>query len=70
MKRIVGENKMSVIRPLHLRQLISREAAEAGRRLLSALTSLTYVILSGKIPDCGRNALFGASLCALRKMAI
>ncbi|XP_043203123.1 uncharacterized protein LOC122371098 [Amphibalanus amphitrite] len=34
------------IRPLHLRQLISREAAESGRRLLHSLTVLTNLVLA------------------------
>ena len=55
------------IRPLHLRQLISRDAAESGRRLLGSLTTLTNLALAGRVPDCARNALFSASLCALRK---
>ena len=55
------------IRPLHLRQLLSREAAESGCRLLTSLTALTNLVLSGQLPECGREALFGASLCALRK---
>ena len=55
------------IRPLHLRQLLSQEAAESGRRLLISLTTFTNVVLSGHVPQCGRDALFGASLCALRK---
>ncbi|KAF0288994.1 Ubiquitin carboxyl-terminal hydrolase 2 [Amphibalanus amphitrite] len=55
------------IRPLHLRQLLSRETAESGRRLLSSLTALTNLVLRGLVPECGRDALFGASLCALRK---
>ena len=49
------------IRPLHLHQLFSREAAESGRRLLIPLTALTNLI------QCGRDALFRASLFALRK---
>lgn len=55
------------IRPIHLRQLVSREAAESGRRLLTALTALTNTFLAGQLPECGRDALYGASLCALRK---
>ena len=55
------------IRPLHLRQLISAEASEPGRRLLSCLTSLTNLALDGRIPDCAREAYYGATLCALRK---
>jgi hypothetical protein len=55
------------IRPLHLHELLSREAAESGRRLLTSLTALTNLVLGGLVPKCGRDALFGASLCALRK---
>ena len=55
------------VRPLHLRQLLSREAAESGRRLLTSLTALANLVLSGLVPECGRDALYGASLCALRK---
>ena len=39
------------MRPLHLRQLISAEAAEPGRRLLRSLTTLTNIALDGKIPE-------------------
>ena len=55
------------IRPLHLRQLISSEAAECGRRLLRSLTTLTNMVLAGQVPDCVRDAFFSASLCALSK---
>ena len=55
------------MRPLHLRQLISNEAAEPGRRLLSSLTTLTNLALDGRIPEFAREAFYGASLCALRK---
>ena len=55
------------IRPLHLRQLISSDAAECGRRLLQSLTALTNLVLAGRMSDCRREALFGASLFALRK---
>lgn len=55
------------IRPLHLRQLVGSDVAEPGRRLLASITRLTNLILAGRVPDCGRDALFGASLCALKK---
>ena len=55
------------IRPLHLRQLISTDAVEPGRRLLRSLTVLTNIALDGRIPECARDAFFGAALCALRK---
>ena len=55
------------VRALHLQQLISREAAESGRRLIRSLTRLTNLLLQGAAPECAREALFGASLCAMRK---
>ena len=55
------------IRPIHLRQLISSEAAEPGRRLLKSLASLTNSALAGCLPQCSREAFYGAALCALRK---
>ena len=55
------------MRPLHLKQLISAEATEPGRRLLRSITRLVNLILSGSVPDYARDSLFGASLCALRK---
>ena len=55
------------VRPLHLRQLTATESMEAGKRLLTALTSLCNLVLAGKVPQCARDALFSASLCALRK---
>ena len=55
------------IRPAHLRSLLSKHTAEAGTRLLTALTALTNVALSGRLPDCATPAFFGASLIALRK---
>ena len=55
------------VRPLHLRQLTATESMEAGKRLLTALTSLCNLVLAGKVPQCARDGLFSASLCALRK---
>ena len=55
------------IRPTHLRSLLSRSTAEAGVRLLTALTALTNLALSGCLPQCAVPAFFGASLIALRK---
>ena len=55
------------VRALHLQQLISKEAAESGRRLIRSLTRLTNLLLQGAAPECARAALFGASLCAMRK---
>ena len=55
------------MRPLHLRQLTSAETGEAGQRLLTSLTALTNLVLAGQVPMCGRDAIYCASLCALRK---
>ena len=55
------------IRPAHLRSLVARPVAEAGARLLTALTALTNLALSGQIPDFAVQAFYGASLIALRK---
>ena len=55
------------VRPIHLQQLTAAESAEAGMRLLASLASLSNLILAGKVPQCARDALFSASLCALRK---
>lgn len=55
------------IRPLHLQQLTTKQTAEAGSRLLSALTALCHHAAAGHIPDAARNAFFGASLIAIKK---
>ena len=55
------------IRPAHLRSLVARPVAEAGARLLTSLTALTNLALSGQIPDFAVQAFYGASLIALRK---
>ena len=55
------------IRPAHLRSLVARSVSEAGARLLTALTALTNLALSGRIPEFATQAFFGASLIALRK---
>ena len=55
------------VRPLYLQELTSAKTAEHGRQLLSALTRLTNLALSGKIPEFARPAFFGANLCALKK---
>lgn len=55
------------IRPAHLRFLVSRSTSEAGARLLTALTMVTNLALSGQIPDFAAEAFYGASLIALRK---
>ena len=55
------------LRPKHLQDLTAKSALESGRRLLTSLAKLANVLLSGGVPDFARGALFGASLCALRK---
>ena len=55
------------IRPLHLQQLTSKQTAEAGTRLLTALTALCRHVAAGHIHDSARNAFFGASLIAIKK---
>ena len=55
------------MRPAHLRSLLSKHTAEAGACLLTALTALTNLALSGRLPECAVPAFFGASLIALRK---
>ena len=55
------------IRPLHLQQLTSQGTSEAGHRLITSITKLLNTIMSGQVPDFAREAIFGASLFALRK---
>ena len=55
------------VRPIHLQELLSQASVEGGTRLLTALTKLVNLFLAGKIPEYARAALFGASLCALKK---
>ena len=55
------------VRPAHLRSLLSRSCSEAGARLLTALTALTNLALSGGIPEFAVQTFFGAALIALRK---
>ena len=52
---------------LHLQQLTTKQTAEAGARLLSALAALCHHAAAGNIPDSARNAFFGASLIAIKK---
>ena len=55
------------LRPQHLKELISHRSGEAGSRLLSALTSVTNLVLSGKVPPAVMPVMFGANLIALHK---
>ena len=55
------------VRPMHLRHLVAKRTAEAGRRLTSALTELINTAIAGDIPEHARQAFFGASLVAIKK---
>ena len=55
------------LRPKHLQQMVSKDTAEGGRRLLESLTRLANTLLRGEAPDTTCPALYGASLCALAK---
>ena len=57
------------VRPIHLQQLVGRHTAQSGCRLLTSLTKLSNLLLRGNIPIFARDAMFGASLCALNKKA-
>ena len=55
------------LRPGHLRSLVAHGSAEAGSRLLSALTDLVNVMLRGEVPQFAVPILYGANECAIRK---
>ena len=55
------------MRPGHLVALIGRASAEAGTRLLTALTDLINVAWKGEVPDFATSTFYGANLCALTK---
>ena len=55
------------LRPGHLVALTGRASAEAGTRLLTALTDLINVALKGEVPDFATSTFYGANLCALTK---
>lgn len=55
------------LRPSHLRSLIGHGSAEAGKRLLGALTELVNVMLRGEVPNFAAPILFGATICAIQK---
>ena len=55
------------LRPIHLHDLISNQAAEAGNRLIFSLTSLVNTFLNGQISDFARILFFHANLTALTK---
>ena len=55
------------LKPIHLQDLISNQAAEAGNRLIISLTSLVNTFLNGQISDFARIQFFSANLTALGK---
>ena len=55
------------LRPGHLRSLVTHGSAEAGSRLLSALTDLVNVMLRGEVPQFAVPVIYGANECAIRK---
>ena len=55
------------LRPQHLKDMISTIAGPEGENLLSSLTSLANLALSGDIPSSVRPIFFGASLTILNK---
>ena len=55
------------LRPDHLRSLVAYGSADAGSRLLSALTDLVNVMLRGEVPQFAVPILYGANECVIRK---
>ena len=55
------------LRPGHLKSLVGHASAEAGPRLLSALTDFINLILEGEVPAFLLSTFYGATLCALEK---
>ena len=58
------------LRPGHLRSLVAHVSAEAGSRLLYALTDLVKVMLRGEVPQFAVLVLYGANECAIRKKMV
>ena len=55
------------LRPIHLQDPISNQAAEAGNRLILSLTSLVNTFINVQISDYASILCFSANLTALRK---
>lgn len=56
------------LRPQILKDLLNVQNGEVKNKLLTALTSLTTVILSGTVPESIGRYLYGATLTALQKL--
>ena len=50
--------------------LVARGSAEAGSRLLSALTDLVNVMLRGEVPQFSVPIFYGANECEIRKINV
>ncbi|KAM3957665.1 hemolin [Aphomia sociella] len=55
------------ITPQHLKDLVSTSAGDAGKDLLSNITKLCNIMLSGKVPLSILPYIYGARLCAFNK---
>ena len=55
------------LRPIHIKDMISRSAGDAGAKLLSSVTKFVNPVLRGSVCPQVLPVLFGASLCALEK---
>ena len=62
-----SEGGVDGLRSIHLQDLISNQAAEAGNRLILNLTYLVNTFLNGQISDFACILFFSANLTALRK---
>ncbi|XP_074042889.1 uncharacterized protein [Leptinotarsa decemlineata] len=65
--RTSSSGGLDSLRPSHLQDLISYSAGSAASKILSSLTALCNVLLSGTVNQEICPILFGASLCALEK---
>ncbi|XP_031348412.1 uncharacterized protein LOC116174613 [Photinus pyralis] len=55
------------LRPQFLKDIISKSAGDAGKRVLTAITKLCNFMLDGKVHPEILPILYGATLCALHK---
>ena len=53
------------LRPSHLKAPTSRNAAEAGVRILASLTEFGNPVLGGGVPEFAREIFYGETLTAL-----
>ena len=55
------------LKPIHIKDMVSRSSGDAGGNLLTAITALVNQIIKGSVCTQALPILFGASLCALEK---